>query len=184
MTDLPAGLTDVLAALPVREHLNTPGCATGACPVCRANDEATARKTLEYLREHGWTVLAPTSAELARTRPTTELADHDPETGHRHGCADDRAECGCAAALYALADDLEHPRPADPADGPEDGHTFRLRVSSRGSYGVDGEPGHTDAEDFHDEQPFVLEVRAWNLRDACARAAATPFAGWRHPGET
>lgn len=67
-------------------------------------------------------------------------------------------------------------------DDPEAGHTFRIEAHSRGSYavlGADGKPGpHTDAE-WMPEHPFVIEVRAWSLRDALAKAAQLPLAAWR-----
>lgn len=177
---LPDGLLEELAALPVGAHLDTPACASGACGACRANDEATVRKTLELLTAAGWTVLPPAA------RPDSELPDFDPRTGHRHDCPNQRliglppVGCECAARLYAIADDIERPRPADPADTPEDGHTFRIRASSRGSYAVVGEPHH-DAAEFHDVEPFTLEVRAWDLPAALRRAAATPLAAWKMP---
>lgn len=54
-------------------------------------------------------------------------------------------------------------------DDPEHGHTFRLVVTSRGSYGIVGEEEHTDSEDFG--PPFTVDVRAWNLPDALRQAA-------------
>lgn len=65
--------------------------------------------------------------------------------------------------------------PAEP-DGPEDGHTFRITVSSRGSYGIVGVEGYTDASDFG--PPWTMDVRAWNLRDALRKALEAPFDTW------
>lgn len=61
---LPDGLLEHLAAQPVGRHLDTPGCSTGRCSVCRANDEATVLATLDYLREHGWRVAPPEEMEV------------------------------------------------------------------------------------------------------------------------
>jgi hypothetical protein len=71
-------------------------------------------------------------------------------------------------------------------EGPEDGHTFRISVTSRGSYAVwpegDPEPGpHSDAEEFMGPG-FTLDVRAWNLQDAMAKAAQVPLGGWSMVG--
>lgn len=66
--------------------------------------------------------------------------------------------------------------------GPEDGHTFRFSMTSRGSYGVVGQEGHTDAEWFT-EEPWTLEVRAWNLTDALRKAAELPMSAWTMPAE-
>jgi hypothetical protein len=68
---------------------------------------------------------------------------------------------------------------------PEAGHTFRLTATSRGSYGIVGVEGHTDAEWMPSdvEAPFRIEVRAWNLRDALKKAASLPLSAWREPGE-
>lgn len=60
------------------------------------------------------------------------------------------------------------------SEGPDDGHTFRITFDSRGSYSVVGDEHHTDAPDFHGV-PHVVEVRAWNLRDALRKAANLPF---------
>lgn len=61
-------------------------------------------------------------------------------------------------------------------DDPEHGHTFRIEVRSRGSYGVVGVEGHTDSGDFG--PPFTVDVRAWNLPDALRTAAALFPAMW------
>lgn len=70
-------------------------------------------------------------------------------------------------------------------DDPEAGHTFRLTATSRGSYGVVGVEGHTDAEWMPEDlvTPFRIEVRAWNQRDALCKAASLPLSAWREPGE-
>lgn len=62
-------------------------------------------------------------------------------------------------------------------EGPEDGHTFRITIESRGSYGVVGVSGHTDAEEFAGGARTV-EVRAWDLPAALRKAAALPLATW------
>jgi hypothetical protein len=69
-------------------------------------------------------------------------------------------------------------------DDPEAGHTFRLTAASRGSYAVSGIPGHTDAEWMPEDvaAPFAIEVRAWNLSDALAKAARLPLGAWHHGG--
>lgn len=58
-------------------------------------------------------------------------------------------------------------------ESPEEGHTFRFSWSSRGSYGVVGVEGHTDAG-YWDEGATV-EVRAWSLAEALRKAARLPF---------
>jgi hypothetical protein len=67
--------------------------------------------------------------------------------------------------------------PVPKVEGPEDGHTFRIRVESRMSSSVQGEEGHTDA-DWFDEHGTGVEVRAWDLPAALRKAAALPFAVW------
>jgi hypothetical protein len=57
------------------------------------------------------------------------------------------------------------------------GHTFRITFSSRGSYTVTGDEHHTDAPHF-DEPSRTVEVRAWNLREALAKAACLPLSDW------
>ena len=69
-----------------------------------------------------------------------------------------------------------------PDAGPEDGHTFRVSVTSRGSYGIAGEEGHTDADEFMGPA-MTLDVRAWNLPEALRRAAARPLSQWSGFGE-
>jgi hypothetical protein len=73
--------------------------------------------------------------------------------------------------------------PAVTADreGPDDGHTFRLEAHSRGSYGVVGQEGHTDA-DWLGEPPLTVEVRAWNLKDALRKALGLSLADWSREG--
>lgn len=60
---------------------------------------------------------------------------------------------------------------------PSEGHTFRISVESRGSYRVTGDPTYRDAPEF-DGIPWVMEVRAWSLREALEKAVAVPFATW------
>lgn len=57
------------------------------------------------------------------------------------------------------------------------GHTWRITFSSRGSYTVTGDEHHTDAPHF-DEPSRTVEVRAWNLRDALAKASVLPLEAW------
>lgn len=89
------------------------------------------------------------------------------------------------ARLEAEADGHRYETPVQRAlaalkeDGPEQGHTFQLVVSSRGSYGVVGEQGHTDADYFSD--PWVIEVRAWSLPAALRKAAELPLSAWKLP---
>lgn len=63
------------------------------------------------------------------------------------------------------------------SDSPEDGHTFRITVVSRGSYAVEGVPGHKDAEWLEDD-PFEIEVRAWDLKTALLKAVCRPLHEW------
>lgn len=67
-------------------------------------------------------------------------------------------------------------------DDPEYGHTFRIEVTSRGSYSVVGVEGHTDSRDFG--PPFTVDVRAWNLPDALRTAAAVFPAMWHFNDES
>lgn len=71
-------------------------------------------------------------------------------------------------------------RPAD--HDPDNGHTFRISVDSRGSYMVVGDEHHSDAGDFHGI-PHVLEIRAWDLPAALAKAAALPLSAWHREGD-
>lgn len=66
------------------------------------------------------------------------------------------------------------PPPPNHPEGPDDGHTFRITMSSRGSYDVVGDPHHSDSPVFGPETS--VDVRAWNLRDALHRAAEMPLA--------
>lgn len=69
-----------------------------------------------------------------------------------------------------------------PDEGPESGHTFRVSVTARSSFGVVGGEGHADAEDFTGP-PWTVDVRAWNLADALRRASVVPFAVWAESAE-
>lgn len=60
-------------------------------------------------------------------------------------------------------------------DGAEAGHTWLIGVRLRPSTAVVGEP-HRDAEGF--EMLQIVEVRAWNLRDALRQAAELPLDRW------
>lgn len=63
-----------------------------------------------------------------------------------------------------------------PAD---EGHTFRLSVSSRMSSKVVGDLHHSDANWW--SEPWLLEVRAWGLAAALEAAAARPLIAWDIP---
>lgn len=63
-------------------------------------------------------------------------------------------------------------------DDPDAGHTFRLTSVSRGSYSVVGDPTHHDADWMLDDEPFIIEVRAWSLSAACEKAAGLPLHCW------
>lgn len=66
-------------------------------------------------------------------------------------------------------------------NGPDQGHTFRFSLSMRGSARV-GDGPYEDAPSFHPTHK-VVEVRAWNLREALEKASALPLAAW-FPEET
>lgn len=66
-----------------------------------------------------------------------------------------------------------------PAD-PELGHTFRISVVSRGSYGIGVGGQHSDADAF-DGVPWAVEVRGWSLSEALERAARLPLWAWAEP---
>lgn len=72
------------------------------------------------------------------------------------------------------------PPPPSPDDGPDDGHTFRFTVTSRGSYAVLGDPHRSDADHFGHE-PWTLDVRAFDLSTALRRAAEAPLLAWVKP---
>ena len=57
------------------------------------------------------------------------------------------------------------------------GHTWRISIEERGSSKVTGDEHHSDASEFN-PLPTSVEVRAWNLSDALAQAAALPFSDW------
>lgn len=58
-------------------------------------------------------------------------------------------------------------------NNPDDGHTFTIAVSLRGSGRVVGDPHDTDSTHFDDM--VAVSVRAWNLRDALLKAAELPL---------
>jgi hypothetical protein len=69
--------------------------------------------------------------------------------------------------------------------GPEDGHTFRIKVNSRMASGIMG-PGDKAPHDYTDAdwwgpEEWTLEVRAWNLPDALRAAAEQPLTEWVRP---
>lgn len=57
------------------------------------------------------------------------------------------------------------------------GHTWRISVELRGSSIVKGDEHHHDAPTFKPLQRSV-DVRAWSLSAAFARAAALPLSSW------
>jgi hypothetical protein len=80
-----------------------------------------------------------------------------------------------------MADDLDRAREVlaeQYAEGPQDGHTFRIEMTSRGSSRTVGDPTYTDNDWWSD--PWHVEVRAWNLTDALRKAAELPLVLWRN----
>src|SRR3954468_15203627 len=68
---------------------------------------------------------------------------------------------------------------------PEDGHTFRITVVSRGSSGIMG-PGDTEPHDYQDSPEFgdlmlTTDVRAWSQSEALKRAGEMELRDWRLP---
>lgn len=68
---------------------------------------------------------------------------------------------------------------------PEDGHTFRITVVSRGSSGIMG-PGDEKPHDYQDSPEFGdlelhAEVRAWSQSEALKRASEMELRDWRLP---
>ena len=59
---------------------------------------------------------------------------------------------------------------------PDEGHTFRITVTSRGASKVVGEEHNTDANWWSD--PWTIEVREFSLAAALRKAARVPFATW------
>lgn len=102
----------------------------------------------------------------ARIRKSKSYLSHI-EAGRR--TASDPVRRALARVLRVDVDQLS-------ASGPEAGHTFRISMSSRGSYSVVGEPGHRDAAEF--DEPRTVEVRAWNLREALLQAIDLPLSAW------
>lgn len=64
----------------------------------------------------------------------------------------------------------------EPEGGPDDGHSWRIEVTSRGSYGVTGNPEHHDADYF--DGPLRTSVRAWSLSAALKAVAKLPLFEW------
>ncbi len=64
----------------------------------------------------------------------------------------------------------------EPEEGPNDGHTWRIKVTSRSSSSVVGDPEHHDAGRF--DGPMRASVRAWSLKDAFQAAAELPLFVW------
>jgi hypothetical protein len=68
---------------------------------------------------------------------------------------------------------------------PEDGHTFRITVVSRGSSGIMGE-GDEKPHDYQDSPEFgdmvlTADVRAWSQAEALRRASEMELRDWRLP---
>lgn len=68
---------------------------------------------------------------------------------------------------------------------PEDGHTFRITVISRGASGI-MEPGEKEPHDYQDSAEFgdmvlTADVRAWSQSDALKRASEMELRDWRLP---
>lgn len=101
-----------------------------------------------------------------RVMPCGRLHDHEEHTWYSR---DDRRCPGVVAPGLE-----EQSKTVEPEEGPDDGHTFRITFTSRGSYKVVGDEHHHDAPDF-DEFAHSVDVRAWNLRDALHKAADLPF---------
>lgn len=71
---------------------------------------------------------------------------------------------------------------------PEDGHTFRITVESRGASSIMG-PDDTEPHSYADDpdftgRPLHVEVRAHNQRDALRRATEMELRDWRLPDGT
>lgn len=80
-----------------------------------------------------------------------------------------------AAALIAMTQ--ESPAKLAHEETPDDGHTFRISVTSRGAYTVLGDEHAHDAHGF-DGEPMVVEVREHSLAAALHKAARVPFQIW------
>lgn len=59
----------------------------------------------------------------------------------------------------------------------DQGHTFEISIRSRGSYIVQGDEHHRDEPDFSGE-PYVVQIRAWSLKEALEKAVDVPFEVW------
>lgn len=66
-------------------------------------------------------------------------------------------------------------------NNPDDGHTFSIAVSLRGSGRVVGDAHDTDSNYFSDL--VAVSVRAWNVRDALRQAADLPLRAFFPPEE-
>jgi hypothetical protein len=103
---------------------------------------------------------------MKERHPPTAMAEHLRQSARR---------------TRELAD--EYDATADRMDGrespgtPEDGHTWRIAISLRGSSKVVGEAEHHDAPAFAPLHNWV-EVRAWSLSEALVRAAGLPLDAW------
>lgn len=64
----------------------------------------------------------------------------------------------------------------------EQGHQFHISVCIQPQYRVENGP-LIDAEVPVEYEPFTITVRAWNLAEACAKAAQLPLRAWQHSGE-
>lgn len=71
---------------------------------------------------------------------------------------------------------MKEPDPHEKFD-PADGHIFRFKFSSRGSYSIVGDAQHyfEPVENLETEPVFMFEVQAWSLVEALRKAAEMPF---------
>jgi len=65
--------------------------------------------------------------------------------------------------------------------GPEHGHLFRIIVTGRMTSRVVGDPTYYESD--WEAEPWTLEVRAWSLKEAMAKAALHELADWTPPYE-
>lgn len=130
---------------------------------------------------HDWSYEAEVEGRVLAPRDVLKAEYHSGESCDCYPPSGGRPVMECAAwadgIIQALArSGYEIASGASSQDGPGDGHTFRIEVTSRGSYAVKGVEGHTDSDHF--DPPMSVEVRAWNLPDALRQAAALFPTAW------